>query len=129
MAAPAAAASNVVRIADQFGLSYLPLHVALEHRLIEKHAAALGIADPSVEVMKLASGAAVNDAIISGNVDVAMAGATVLLILWDKTVGRNTVKGMMAIADTPIFFNTIEPRIRSIEDLGSIDRIAMTAGR
>ena len=50
--------------------------------------------------MRLASGTAVNSAIIAGQVDVAMAGATVLLNLWDRTIGRNTVKGMMAIADT-----------------------------
>ncbi len=36
---------------------------------------------------------------------------------------------MMAIADSPIYYNTIDPRIRSIADFGPDDRIAMTAGR
>lgn len=129
LACGTATAENKIRIAQQFGLSYLPLHVALDRKLIEKHAAAMGVPDTKVEVLRLGSGAAVNDAIISGGVDIAMAGTTVLLTLWDKTVGRNVVKGMMAIADTPIYFNTIDPRIKSIRDLGDNDRIAMTAGR
>jgi NitT/TauT family transport system substrate-binding protein len=129
LAAAPASADNRVRIAEQFGLSYLPLHVAIANRLIEKHAAAAGLPDAGVEVAKLASGAAVNDAIVSGGVDVAMAGTTVLLALRDKTLGRNTVKGMMAIADTPIYFNTVDPRIRSVRDFQETDRIAMTAGR
>lgn len=124
-----AAAEGEVRIAQQFGLSYLPLRVALERKLIEKHAKALGAGDVKVTVVRLASGAAVNDAIISGSIDVAMAGLTVLLNLHDKTVGRNPVKGMMAIADTPIYFNSIEPRLKSIADIGPADRIAMTAGK
>jgi NitT/TauT family transport system substrate-binding protein len=126
---PGLAADPKIRIAEQFGLSYLPLRVAIDRKLIERQAARLGAPDATVEVVQLGSGAAVNDAIISGGVDVAMAGATVLLNLWDKTVGRNTVKGMMAIADSPIYFNTIDPRIRSVRDFGPDDRIAMTAGR
>jgi NitT/TauT family transport system substrate-binding protein len=124
-----AQAQSKVRIAQQFGLSYLPLHAALELKLIEKHAKAMGEADVAVEVVRLASGAAVNDAILSGNIDVAMAGLTVLLNLRDKSVGQNLVKGMMAIADSPIYFNTTDPRIRSVKDFQDTDRIAMTAGK
>jgi len=69
-----------VRIAQQFGLSYLPLHVALELKLIEKRAKELGEAEATVEVVRLTSG----DAIISGNIDVAMGGLTVLLNLHDR---------------------------------------------
>jgi NitT/TauT family transport system substrate-binding protein len=124
-----AQAQGKVRIAQQFGLSYLPLHVALELKLIEKHAKELGEADATVEVVRLTSGTAVNDAILSGSIDVAMAGLTVLLNLHDKTVGQNSVKGMMAIADSPIYFNTTDPRIKSVKDFQDTDRIAMTAGK
>ena len=129
LAGGAARADEVIRVAEQFGLAYMPLRVAIDRKLIEQEAAKLGVPNARVEVVQLGSGAAVNDAIISGGVDVAMAGTTVLLTLWDKTVGRNAVKGMMAIADSPIYFNTIDPRIRSIRDFGPDDRIAMTAGR
>ena len=124
-----ASAQNTVRIVQQFGISYLPLLVALDGRLIEKQAARLGIADAKIEVVRLASGAAANDAIISGSVDLAMAGLTVMLNLRDKTQGHAPVKGMMAIADSPILFNTIDPRIQTIKDFGENDRIAMTAGK
>lgn len=124
-----AAAQNTVKIVQQFGISYLPLLVALDSKLIEKHAAQLGVADAKVEVVRLASGAAANDAIISGSVNLAMAGLTVMLNLRDKTAAHAPVKGMMAIADSPIYFNTTDTRIKSVKDFGETDRIAMTAGK
>ena len=126
---PAQAESHEIRFVQTYGLAFLPLHVAIERKLIEKHAAASGISDVTLTISNLGSGAAINDAIISGSVDVAMAGLTVLINLWDKTTGRNAVKGMMAISDTPIYFNTTDDRIRSIRDLTPNDRIGMTAGK
>ena len=35
----------------------------------------------------------------------------------------------MAIADSPIYYNTVDPRIRSVKDFQETDRIAMTAGK
>ncbi len=129
LSAPARAESHEIRFVQTYGLAFLPLHVAIENKLIEKHAAAAGITDVKLTISNLGSGAAINDAIISGSVDVAMAGLTVLINLWDKTTGRNAVKGMMAISDTPIYFNTTDERIRSIRDLTPNDRIGMTAGK
>ena len=45
-----------VRIVQQFGLSYLPLHVAVEQKLIEKHARAAGLGDVKITLSKLGSG-------------------------------------------------------------------------
>ncbi len=123
------AEASEVRIVQQFGLSYLPLHVAVEQKLIEKHARAAGLGDIKVSLFRLASGAAVNDALISGSVDIAMAGTTVLMTVWDKTKGRGDIKGMMAFCDTPMVITTIDPRIKSIRDYREGDRIAMTAAR
>jgi NitT/TauT family transport system substrate-binding protein len=125
----ALAQDSTIRIAQQFGLSYLPLHVAIERKLIEKHSQELGLPNVKVDVVTISSGAAANDALISGTVDIAMAGSTVLLNLWDKTFGHDVIKGIMAIADTPIYFNTIDPRIHSVRDFNDRDRIAMTAGK
>src|SRR5947209_18861702 len=115
--AAARAGAHEIRFAQTSGLAYLPVYVAVENKLIEKHAAAAGLTDVTLVFTKLGSGTAMNDAIISGSVDVAMAGVTVLINLWDKTVGRNAVKGMMAISDTPIYFNTLDDRIKSVDDL------------
>ena len=94
-----ALADNAVRIADQCGLAYRPLRVAVEQKLIEKHAAAQSMPDARVEILQLGSGTATDDALISGNVDVAMAAGPVLIDLRGESPGRNTAKGMMAIAD------------------------------
>ena len=118
-----------VRIVQQFGLSYLPLHVAVEQKLIEKHAKAAGLGDLKVTLSKLGSGAAVNDALISGSVDIALGGTTVLMTIWDKSKGRGDIKGLMAFCDTPMVITTIDPRIKSIRDYREGDRIAMTAAR
>lgn len=118
-----------VRIVRQFGLSYLPLHVAVDQKLIEKHTRAAGLGDVKVTLSKLGSGAAVNDALLSGSVDIALGGTTVLMTIWDKTKGRGDIKGMMAFCDTPMVITTIDPRIKSIRDYREGDRIAMTAAR
>ncbi|RTL65641.1 MAG: ABC transporter substrate-binding protein [Hyphomicrobiales bacterium] len=123
------AAAEEVRVASGFGLSYLPMYVAVERKLIEAHAAEAGLSDVKVVYQHLSSGPALTDALISGSADIAMAGVSVMLNVWDKTVGRSVVKGMMAICDSPIVFNTIDPRIQSIRDLGDGDRVAMAAGR
>ena len=119
-----------VRIVQQFGLSYLPLHLAVEQKLIEKQARAAGLGDITVTLSKLGSGAAVNDALLSGSVDIALGGTTVLMTIWDKSKGgRGDIKGMMAFCDTPMVITTIDPRIKSIRDYREGDRIAMTAAR
>lgn len=130
MALPSAAQeTKEIRIVQGFGLSYLPLHVAVEKKLIEKHARAAGLGDIKVVYSKLGSGAAATDALVSGSVDIALGGPTVLMTIWDKTKDRGDVKGMMAICDTPIVITTIDPRIKSIRDYREGDRIAMTAAR
>ena len=83
--APAMAETKEVRFAQLYSLTYLPAYVVYEETLIEKHAARLGITPP-----------AANDALISGNVDVAMGGITVLLTLWDKTQATMIVRGERA---------------------------------
>src|SRR4026209_152258 len=101
--AAAAQETKEVRIVQQFGLSYLPLHVAVEQKLIEKHARAAGLDEVKVTLSKLGSGAAVNDALLSGSVDIALGGTTVLMTIWDKSKGgRGDTQGMMAVCDPPM---------------------------
>ena len=123
------AQAEEVRIAGGYGLCYLPMDVALDQKLIEKHAAAAGIPNVQVSFQRLASGNTDTDAVLSGSADIAMVGVSVMLNVIDKTVGHNPIKGMMAMCDSPIYFNTTDPRIKSIADLGPTDRIAMAGGR
>ncbi|KQW03104.1 hypothetical protein ASC87_01875 [Rhizobacter sp. Root1221] len=82
-----ARAEGQLRIAEQFGIVYLLLNVAQDQKLIEKHGKQLG-QEIKVEFVKLSGGAAANDALLSGSIDVAGAGVGPLLTLWDRTRGK-----------------------------------------
>jgi NitT/TauT family transport system substrate-binding protein len=127
LAIPAIAETKEVRFAQLYSLTYLPAYIVYEEKLIEKHAARLGIPPPMVTISKLSSGPAANDALISGSVDIAMGGITVLLTLWDKTQGTMNVRGIATMVDSPIFLMTVDPRIKALRDYGEGDRIAVSA--
>src|SRR6185437_10534558 len=76
-----------VRLADQFGLSYLPVYVALSEQMFRKRFEAAGLKDVKVTELKIASGAAANDALLSENADLVLGGLTGMFILADKTRG------------------------------------------
>jgi len=127
LAIPAIAETKEVRFAQLYSLTYLPAYIVYEEKLIEKHAVRLGIPAPLVTISKLSSGPAANDALISGSVDIAMGGITVLLTLWDKTQGTMNVRGIATMVDSPIFLMTVDPRIKALKDYGEGDRIAVSA--
>lgn len=124
---PGRAETNEVRLVRQFGLGYLPVHVAVQEKLIEKRLAAVGLKDTKITLLQATSGAAANDYLLSGSADFAMGGATVMMTLWDKTKGNANVRAMMALCDSPMYLTTIDPKIKSIADYGPDDRIAVTA--
>lgn len=119
-------AEGKIRIAEQFGITYLLLHVARDQQLIEKHGAERGI-DIDVEWRQLSGGAAVNEALLSGAIDIAGAGVGPLLTIWDRTRGSANVKGVASLGEFPNFLITNNPDIRSLEDFGPNDRIAVPA--
>lgn len=126
LAATPAHAEGKIRIADQFGISYLLLHVARDQQLIEKHGKSAGI-DISVEWTRLSGGAAINDALLSGNIDIASAGIGPLLTIWDRTYGRQNVRGVASLGEFPIQLLTNNPNVKTIADLTENDRIAVPA--
>ncbi|KQP22741.1 ABC transporter substrate-binding protein [Pseudorhodoferax sp. Leaf267] len=115
-----------IRIAEQFGIVYLLLNVAQEQKLIEKHAKAAGV-DAKVEWVKLSGGAAVNDALLSGNIEIAGAGVGPLLTIWDRTKGRQNVKGVASLGNFPYYLTTNNPNVKTIADFTEKDRIAVPA--
>lgn len=123
----ARAETNEVRIAQLYGLTYLPAYIVYEKELIQKHARRLGLPAPKVTPQKLTSGPVANDALISGNVDIAMGGITVLMTLWDRTQGKQNIKGFGVMCESPIYLLTADPKIKSLKDFGEGDRIAVSA--
>lgn len=126
LASLAAHAEGRIRIAEQFGIVYVLLNVAQEQKLIEKHAKAAGI-DAKVEWVKLSGGSAVNDALLSGNIEVAGAGVGPLLTLWDRTLGKQNVRGVASLGNFPYYLVTNNPNVKSIADFTDKDRIALPA--
>jgi len=122
----AAQAEGRIRIAEQFGIVYLMLNVAQDQKLIEKHGKAAGV-DIQVEFVKLSGGAAVNDALLAGNIEIAGAGVGPLLTIWDRTKGRQNVKGVASLGNFPYYLVTNNPNVRTIADFTEKDRIALPA--
>lgn len=127
VAAPLASAKEgQLRIAQQFGIVYLMLNVAQEQQLIEKYGKAQGV-DIKVEFLQLSGGSAVNDALLSGNVDIAGAGVGPLFTLWDRTYGKQNVKGVASLGNFPYLLVTNNPAVKTIDDFTDKDRIALPA--
>jgi len=121
-----ARAEGQLRIAEQFGIVYLLLNVAQDQQLIEKHGKAAGV-DIKVEWLKLSGGSAVNDALLSGSVDIAGAGVGPLLTIWDRTYGKQNVRGVASLGNFPYYLVSNNPKVRTIADFSDKDRIALPA--
>ena len=63
-----------ITVSTLYGVNYLPMQVLKRDRMIEKHAAALGLGPVDVVFVQLASGAAAFDGLLSGSVDIAALG-------------------------------------------------------
>jgi len=121
-----ARAEGQLRIAEQFGVVYLLLNVAQDQKLIEKHGKVQGV-DIKVDWVKLSGGSAVNDALLSGAIDIAGAGVGPLLTIWDRTHGRQNVRGVASLGNLPYYLVSNNPNVKTIADFTDKDRIALPA--
>ncbi|MBP1143630.1 NitT/TauT family transport system substrate-binding protein [Pseudomonas sp. PvP027] len=125
--APATAqAEGEIRIAEQFGIVYLLLNVVRDQQLIEKHGKEDGL-DIKVDWTQLSGGSAVNDALLSGSIDIAGAGVGPLLTIWDRTKGRQNVKAVASLGNFPYYLVSNNPNVKTIADFTEKDRIAVPA--
>lgn len=115
-----------LRIAQQFGIVYLLLNVAQDQQLIEKHGKVQGL-DIKVDFLRLSGGPAINDALLTGEVDIAGAGVGPLFTIWDRTKGRQNVKGVASLGNFPYLLVSNNPAVKSIADFTDQDRIALPA--
>jgi NitT/TauT family transport system substrate-binding protein len=122
-----AAEAQEFRIVRQPGIVYLQELLMEDGKLVEKHAAALGLANVKVNWSVINGGGAISDALLSGSVDVATTGLSIMFLLWSKTNGA--VKSIAAIAGLPQVLVTRNSNVRSIKDFGPGDRIALPTVR
>jgi NitT/TauT family transport system substrate-binding protein len=118
------AAAAEIHVATQYGFGFLPMMVIEHEHLYEKRLAAAGMADSTVAWSTLGGGSAMNDALLSGSLDLASGGVAPFITLWAKA--RN-VRAISALTTVPLWFNTRDPDVRTLEDLTEKDKIAVTA--
>jgi NitT/TauT family transport system substrate-binding protein len=112
-----------ITVAQQYGVSFLPLMVMEKNALIEKRAAESGLAGLKVSWVKLAGPSSMNDALISNSLHFAAQGAPSMITLWDKTRGQ--IKGVAAMTTYPLYLISRNPDVKSVKDFTANDKIAV----
>jgi NitT/TauT family transport system substrate-binding protein len=116
-----------LRISRGFGVHYMPLYVMEKFKLVEKHAAAAGLANVKVTYNAIDGGNVINDAMLAGALDIASLGVPGFLTLWDKarTVPQYEVKGLVGIGAGSVWLVTRNPNVKTLVDFTTKDRIAV----
>ncbi|OKO71958.1 hypothetical protein AC629_38755 [Bradyrhizobium sp. NAS80.1] len=121
---PAHAEMARVKVATQFGLGYLPLIIMGHDKLWEKAAKKASV-EVTTEFSQLGGGATLNDALLSGSVQLVAGGASGMLLLWDRTRKNFGVKALVAGNISSIYLVSNKDSIKSVKDITENDRIAV----
>lgn len=116
-----------VGIAQQYGISYLPLMIMQEDKLLEKEAKAAGLGDIKVTWAKFAGGNVMNDALLSGDLQFASGGLGPFITLWAKTKDNIGIKAIGSMNSMPLLLLTRNPDIKTLKDFTDKDKIALPA--
>jgi len=100
-----------------------------ERKLMEKHAKTAGLGDITVNYVQMTGGTQLNDALLSGSVQIATGGMTPFVIIWAKTHANIRVRGLSAFNSMPLYLNTRNPDIKTIKDFTDKDRIAVVGAK
>jgi len=88
LVATMAEAQTTIRIAKQFGIAYLPLTIMEQKQVLEEHGRRRGV-DLKPEWMQFPSGARINEAILSGSLDLGSGGIGPLLTILGQDPGQH----------------------------------------
>jgi len=129
LAAPPSARGEAseLRVSKGFGIHYLPLYVMEGQKLVEKHAARAGLGDVKVSYRLIDGGNVINDAMLSGALDIASIGVPGFLTLWDKAraiAGREVI-GLSGVGGGSVWLMTRNPNVKTLTDFTDKDRIAV----
>ena len=116
-----------VRISHGFGVLYLPLMVMSSEKLMEKHAKAAGLGDIKATYRVLDGGNVINDAMLSGALDIASIGVAGFLTLWAKAKDNPAleIRGLSGMSSSSLYLMTRNPNVKSLKDFTDKDRIAV----
>jgi NitT/TauT family transport system substrate-binding protein len=114
-----------LRLARQYGISHLAMALMDELQLVQHQADKAGLKDLKVTWSRFSDGPGMNEALLSGNLDIANGGLTALIVLWDKSKGAYV--GLSALSSMPAVMMTRDPTIASVKDFKDSDRIALVS--
>ncbi len=114
-----------LRLARQYGISHLSMAMLEELKLIEKNAQKAGLPNLKVTWRRFSDGPGMNEALISGNIDIANGGLTALIVLFDKSHGNFV--GLAPLSSMPAILMTRSPNVKTLKDLKETDRIALVS--
>jgi NitT/TauT family transport system substrate-binding protein len=112
-----------ITVAQQYGVSFIPLMVMEKQGLVEKYALKAGLSDFKVVWAKVAGPSVMNDGLIANAIHFAAQGAPSLITLWDKTHGQ--IKGVAAMTTYPLYLVTRDPDVKKLADFSDKDKIAV----
>ena len=125
--APARAEVSEVRISHGYGVLYLPLMIMASEKLVEKHAKAVGLPEVRADYKVLDGGNVINDAMLSGALDIASIGVAGFLTVWAKAKDNPAleIRGLTGMSSSSIYLMTRNPTVKSLKDFTDKDRIAV----
>ena len=123
---PAAAEVSSIKLGKQYGLPFLPQMVMEEQKLIESHAQRLGVNGLTVGWQTMGGPGALNDGLLSGQIQFVNVASPSLATLWDKTFGSpQEVRAVCTVQSMPYVLTTRNPNVKTIADFTASDRIAV----
>lgn len=120
-----ARAQQEIKIGIGFGISFLPMYLVDELKLIEKHGKAAGL-DLKTSYHRFSGSGPMQDAIISGAIDMGPLGVSAILTVREKA--RGMPQEMLAISGVttlPLVLITNQPNVKKLADFKPTDRISM----
>lgn len=125
--ASARAEVSELRLATQFGIGAMPMILMQKNKVLEKHLAAAGLPDVKVSWRQFPGGNPMNEGLLAGSLDIVSAGTTVFITMWAKSKGTpSAVRGIGSVSTLPLWFLTRDPNVKTLADLSSKDKIAVT---
>jgi NitT/TauT family transport system substrate-binding protein len=121
-----------LRVGVQYGLGYLPLYVARDAGLFDKHMKAQGLEPMPMRIVNFTGGPQIQDGLLSNTLDIGAGGITVLLIARDKTrgAGDQAMLGLTALSSVAYDLWTVDPNVKKLSDLDpQKNKIGLTAAK
>ena len=116
---PAQAAE--IKIGVGHGIGFLPLYIAQDLKLLEKHAKAAGITS-RLSIQRYNTAAPLRQALAKGDVSVGAYGLSGLLLTRDSPKDMVAVSGLTTL---PLVLLTARPNFKSLSDLRANDRVVV----